>query len=86
MLSAGDFNTLAGFVLRVFGRIPAVGERIDWRGWSFEVSDMHGWRINKALVRRKVGADGELSVVDSPLTPYSHDVGQRAPGSPVCVA
>jgi putative hemolysin len=64
MLSAGDFNTLAGFVLRVFGRIPAVGERIDWRGWSFEVSDMHGWRVNKVLARR-VGADGESSVVDN---------------------
>ncbi|MGQ0591786.1 MAG: TerC family protein [Gammaproteobacteria bacterium] len=69
MLSAGDFNTLAGFVLRVFGRIPAVGERIDWRGWSFEVSDMRGWRINKVFARR-VGPDSESSVVDSPLTPH----------------
>jgi len=40
MPSVGDFNTLAGFVLRRFDRIPAVGERIDWRGRSFEVSDM----------------------------------------------
>ena len=72
MLSAGHFNTLAGLVLCVFGRIPAVGERIDWRGWSFEVSDMDGWRVNKVLARR-VGADGESSVVDSPLTPHPHD-------------
>ena len=57
-LPAGDFNTVAGFVLFLFGRIPAVGERIDWRGWSFEVSDMEGWRVNKVLARR-VGADGE---------------------------
>ena len=57
-LPAGDFNTVAGFVLFLFGRIPAVGKRIDWRGWSFEVSDMEGWRINKVLARR-VGADEE---------------------------
>ncbi len=69
---AGDFNTLAGFVLRLFERIPAVGERIDWRGWSFEISDMDGWRINKVLARR-VAADGEASVADSTLTPHPHD-------------
>lgn len=57
-LPAGNFNTVAGFVLFLFGRIPAVGKRIDWRGWSFEVSDMEGWRVNKVLARR-VGADGE---------------------------
>jgi CBS domain containing-hemolysin-like protein len=60
-LPAADFNTVAGFVLFLFGRIPAVGKRIDWRGWSFEVSDMERWRVNKVLARR-VGADGESSV------------------------
>ncbi len=69
---AGDFNTVAGFVLRLFERIPTVGERIDWRGWSFEISDMDGWRINKVLARR-VDADSESSVVDSTLTPHPHD-------------
>ncbi|MGH8602655.1 MAG: transporter associated domain-containing protein, partial [Gammaproteobacteria bacterium] len=69
---AGDFNTVAGFVLRLFERIPAVGERIDWRGWSFEISDMDGWRINKVLARR-ADADGESSVADSTLTPHPHD-------------
>jgi putative hemolysin len=71
MLSAGAFNTLAGFLLCVFGRIPAVGERIDWHGWSFEVSDMDGWRINKVLARR-VDADSESSVA-STLTPHPND-------------
>ncbi|MGH8627882.1 MAG: transporter associated domain-containing protein, partial [Gammaproteobacteria bacterium] len=69
---AGDFNTVAGFVLRLFERIPAVGERIDWRGWSFEISDMDGWRINKVLARR-VAADGESSVADLTLTPHPND-------------
>jgi putative hemolysin len=70
-LPADDFNTVAGFVLFLFGRIPAVGKRVDWRGWSFEVSDMEGWRINKVLARR-VDADGESSVA-STLTPRPND-------------
>lgn len=57
-LPAGDFHTLAGFVLFVFDRIPAVGERIAWRDWSFEVAEMEGWRIGKVLARR-LNADGK---------------------------
>jgi CBS domain containing-hemolysin-like protein len=60
-LPAGDFNTLAGFVLFLFGRIPAVGERIDSRGWSFEVSEMEGLRIDKVLVRRAVANENSAA-------------------------
>jgi CBS domain containing-hemolysin-like protein len=35
-LPDGDFHMLAGFLLFLFEKIPAVGERIDWRGWTFE--------------------------------------------------
>ena len=55
-LPHGDLHTFAGFVLLLFGRIPKVGERIDWGDWRFEVSDMDGWRINKVAARR-VSAD-----------------------------
>jgi CBS domain containing-hemolysin-like protein len=51
-LPNGDFRTLAGFVLFLFGRIPTPGERIEWGGWRFEVSDMQRWRITKILLRR----------------------------------
>lgn len=56
-LPEGNFNTVAGFVLFLFGRIPSVSERIDWRNWSLEVSDMYGWRINKVLARRVSAED-----------------------------
>ena len=55
-LPDGDFNTLAGFVVFLFDRIPAVGERVESHGWSFEVSDMEGLRIDSLLARR-VGTD-----------------------------
>lgn len=51
-LPEGDFSTIAGFVLFLFGRIPSVDEHIDWNGWRFEVSALAGWRIDKLLVRR----------------------------------
>ncbi len=51
-LPDGDFNTLAGFVVFLFDRIPAVGERVERHGWSFEVSDMEGLRIKSLLARR----------------------------------
>lgn len=41
-LPEGEFSTFAGLVLSLFGRIPKVGERIAWRDWHFEVSDMDG--------------------------------------------
>jgi putative hemolysin len=45
-----DYETLAGFVLELFGRIPAVGDAVRWRGYTFEVVDMDERRIDKVLI------------------------------------
>lgn len=45
-----EFDTLAGFILHTLERIPAVGDRFDWKGFSFEIIDMDGHRIDKVLV------------------------------------
>lgn len=45
-----DFETLAGFVLALLGRIPNVGDSVKWEGYSFEVVDMDGRRIDKVLI------------------------------------
>jgi putative hemolysin len=55
-LPEGEFNTLAGFILFLIGGIPTVGERAAWGDWIFEVSALHGWRIDKVIARR-VGAE-----------------------------
>lgn len=44
------FETLAGFLLTLIGRIPAVGDSVRWEGYSFEIVDMDGRRIDKVLV------------------------------------
>lgn len=46
----GDYNTLAGMLITLFGRIPAAGESIEWHRLRFEVVDLDGPRIDKVLV------------------------------------
>ena len=46
------YQTLAGFVLTRLERVPSEGDRFDWHGYSFEVVDMDGRRVDKVLVTR----------------------------------
>jgi putative hemolysin len=48
----GAYETAGGFVLTQLGRVPAVGDHVDWGGWRFEVVDMDGRRIDRILVSR----------------------------------
>jgi putative hemolysin len=45
----GRYNTLAGLLMAVSGRLPAAGERIGMGDWMFEVVDLDGKRIDKVL-------------------------------------
>ena len=46
-----DFDTLAGFILHELKRIPVTGDFFEWRGFTFEIIDMDGQRIDKVLVQ-----------------------------------
>src|SRR5687768_9329482 len=50
-LPEGEFNTAAGFALALFGRIPGRGEKLPWGGWSFEVAELRGNRIERLIAR-----------------------------------
>lgn len=45
-----DYRTAAGLLIAHFGRIPHVGEYLDWDGWRIEVVDLDGPRIDKLLL------------------------------------
>jgi putative hemolysin len=45
----GRYNTVAGLLMSVSGRLPGTGERIECAGWVFEVVDLDGKRIDKVL-------------------------------------
>jgi putative hemolysin len=46
------YNTLAGLLQTVSGRLLHTGERVDCAGWCFEVLDLDGRRIDKVLASR----------------------------------
>lgn len=45
-----EFDTLAGFILHELERIPHTGDKIEWKGFTIEIMDMDGHRIDKILV------------------------------------
>jgi putative hemolysin len=45
----GRYNTLAGLLMSLSGRLPEAGERIESGEWMFEVVDLDGRRIDKVL-------------------------------------
>lgn len=51
---SGSFNTIGGFIMHKLGKIPAIGDKFEWEGMTFEVVDMDENRIDKILVHRKV--------------------------------
>lgn len=55
-----QFDTVAGFVLHELERIPATGDTFDWRGFSFEIVDMDGQRIDKLIVKIPEGLKEEM--------------------------
>jgi putative hemolysin len=47
-----EFQTLGGFLMTQFGRIPSAGDCFDHASWRFEVLDMDRHRIDKVLVSK----------------------------------
>ena len=46
-----EFDTLAGFILHQLERIPQTGDKFQWKGFTLEIIDMDGHRIDKVLAR-----------------------------------
>ena len=44
------YNTVSGLILEQLAHIPATGEKLSWNGFTFEIVDMDGARIDKVLV------------------------------------
>ena len=53
----GRYNTLAGMVMLLLGRLPTTGDSVEWAGWRFEVVDLDGKRVDKLLVQH-IGEPG----------------------------
>ena len=46
-----DYSTVAGFVFSKINKIPQIGDKIEFAGYSIEIVDIDGNRIDKILIR-----------------------------------
>ncbi len=46
------YNTIGGFVMNELGRVPVTGDKVEVDGYSLEVADMDGNRVDKLLVHK----------------------------------
>jgi putative hemolysin len=51
-----EYQTLAGFLVKRFGRVPKEGEALEVHGFVFEVLDMDRHRVDKVLVLPATGS------------------------------
>lgn len=50
---ADSYETLSGLVMYLLDRMPKTGDRTQWAGWTLEIVDMDGRRIDKVLATRE---------------------------------
>jgi putative hemolysin len=62
-----DYSTIAGFALSVLKHLPETGEKFRHDGWSFEIVDMDGRKIDKLIASRsrKRQTEVQAEAVDS---------------------
>jgi putative hemolysin len=54
----GEFETVAGFVMGLLGRIPVRDDRVVFSGWQFKIGQMDKRRIRTVFVRKLNGRNG----------------------------
>jgi putative hemolysin len=52
-LPEGDYETVAGFILHLLGRIPTQGEHVKYRGLKILITRMQGVKIQEILLTRE---------------------------------
>lgn len=57
LFEASEYHTLGGLLLKELQHIPTSGETLQWNGFTFEVVDMDGARIDKVLVITPIAED-----------------------------
>ncbi|RQO58717.1 hypothetical protein DBR47_13615 [Paucibacter sp. KBW04] len=49
---AGQYDTLAGFLMVMLRRIPKRTDQVVWEGWRFEVVDVDSHRVDQVIITR----------------------------------
>lgn len=64
-LPDGEFETIAGFVLDVLGRIPSEGDQFEFHDLKFEITQMKQLKIETVTVTRTVKAEEDAATVET---------------------
>src|SRR5262245_4468694 len=54
-LPPGEYDTAAGMVLALLGRLPLAGERVGWEDWELEVAEVSDRRVARVVARKNRG-------------------------------
>ena len=60
-LPEGDYETVAGFILHLIGRIPKRGQQIRYNDLKIVVTKMKGLKIEEVLITRDKAPKDESS-------------------------
>ena len=60
-LPEGDYETVAGFILQLMGRIPKQGQQIKYHDLKFVITKMKGLKIEEVLITREKAQKDEPS-------------------------
>jgi len=52
-LPVGDYETVAGFILYLLGRIPRPNEQLRYKDLKIVITEMRGMKIEKVLLTRE---------------------------------
>ena len=56
-LPEGDYDTVAGFALKLLGHIPKTGEQIKYKDLKLAITRMQGRKIEAILVTKEKNAE-----------------------------
>ena len=67
-----EWDTVAGLMLELFGRIPKSGDEVEFEGLTFTAEEVQGRRIAKVLIAMQqptptASEDGEVTQAMSPI-------------------
>ena len=54
-LPPGEFDTAGGMVLALLGRLPRAGERVGWKDWELEITEVSDRRVARLVARKNRG-------------------------------
>jgi putative hemolysin len=61
----GRYHTLSGMLMLLTGRLPKVGDSVDWEHWRFEIVDMDGKKVDRVLASPKPGTEASMNAEEA---------------------